>query len=147
MHLFPEVSLARQVQTSEMGGQHEAGGVDPESTSVPVQRAFYRGLLWYPMGHPLPEEHSHPNHFPLYGQCMYLSCFSPINHTWGTSFKKAFSVLYTLTYKIIIIWLIKTFLVFNNTFYHFTLFYIACNWSGPIWLLLLCSACTLPHMQ
>lgn len=35
---FPsKVSPAGQTQAAEMGGQHEAGGVDPESTSVPVQ--------------------------------------------------------------------------------------------------------------
>lgn len=68
-----------------MGGQYEAGGVDPESTSVPVQRAFYRGLLWYSLGHPLLEEHSHPNHFPLHRGCMYLVFFPPPFHhlTWS----------------------------------------------------------------
>lgn len=75
----PKVSLARQAQASEMGGQHEAGGVDPESTPVPVQRAFHRGLLRYSMGHPLPEEHGHPDHFPFCWGRMYLSCFP----TWS----------------------------------------------------------------
>lgn len=75
-----KISIARQAQASEMGGQHEAGGVDPKSTSVPVQRAFYRRLLWYTMGHPLPEEHSHPDCFPFLWRGMYMSClffFSP----------------------------------------------------------------------
>lgn len=32
-----KVSFARQAKAPEMGGQHETGGVDPKSPSVPVQ--------------------------------------------------------------------------------------------------------------
>lgn len=42
-----QISLARQAQASEMGGQHETGRMDPKSPPVPVQRALHRGLFRY----------------------------------------------------------------------------------------------------
>lgn len=68
-----KVPFARQAQASDMGGQHEEGGVDPESSPVPVQWTLHWGLLWYTMGHPLPEEHSHPHHISLHWRCIHQS--------------------------------------------------------------------------
>lgn len=134
----PKVSLARQVQASEMGGQHEAGGVDPESTSVPVQRAFYRGLLWYSMGHPLPEEHSHPNHFPLHWGCMYLS--------WVFFHLNIQVEQYVHLQKITVLSSSRAFGM-QQACSSFCIL-LLCLWlaSNPIWLILLCSACTLPPL-